>query len=76
MRHAHSLILPDPTVDLLRHYQLYGYNAHALVGAAPGIHLSTCSETEGAVAYNEFGKVWLVPGDPLAECCRIRSEGF
>ena len=66
IRHTHSLILPDPTVDLLRFYQLHGYNAHALVGIASGTRLWTCPETEGAVAYNEFGKVWLVPGDPLA----------
>jgi phosphatidylglycerol lysyltransferase len=66
IRHAHSLTLPDPEIDLLRLYQLYGYNAHALVGIGPGIRLWTCSETEGAVAYNEFGKVWLVPGHPLA----------
>jgi lysylphosphatidylglycerol synthetase-like protein (DUF2156 family) len=66
IRHAHSLTLPDPTIDLLRLYQLHGYNAHALVGIGPGIHLWNCPETEGAVAYNEFGKVWLVPGDPLA----------
>lgn len=66
IRHTHSLILPDPTVDLFRFYQLHGYNAHALVGIAAGTRLWTCPETEGAVAYNEFGKVWLVPGDPLA----------
>jgi phosphatidylglycerol lysyltransferase len=66
IRHTHNLILPDPTVDLLRFYQSHGYNAHALVGIARGTRLWTCAETEGAVAYNEFGKVWLVPGDPLA----------
>jgi phosphatidylglycerol lysyltransferase len=66
IRHTHNLILPDPTVDLLRFYQLHGYNAHALVGIARGTRLWTSPETEGAVAYIEFGKVWLVPGDPLA----------
>ena len=66
IRHTHSLILPDPTVDLFKFYQLYGYNAHALIGIAAGTRLWTCPETEGAVAYNEFGKVRLVPGDPLA----------
>lgn len=66
IRHTHNLILPDPTIDLFRFYQLHGYNAHALVGIATGTCLWTCAETEGAVAYNEFGKVWLVPGDPLA----------
>jgi len=64
IRHTHKLILPDPAVDLLRLYQLHGYNAHALVGITPGIRLWTCPD--GAVAYIEFGKVWLVPGDPLA----------
>ena len=66
IRHTHNLILPDPTVDLFRFYQLHGYNAHALIGIATGTRLWTCPETEGAVAYNEFGRVWLVPGDPLA----------
>ena len=65
IRHTHNLILPDPTVDLFRFYQLHGYNAHALIGIATGTRLWTCTETEGAVAYNEFGKVWLVSGDPL-----------
>jgi phosphatidylglycerol lysyltransferase len=64
IRHAPKLMLPDPVVDLLRLYQLYGYNAHALVSITRGIRLWTCSK--GAVAYNEFGRVWLVPGDPLA----------
>jgi phosphatidylglycerol lysyltransferase len=66
MRHAHKLILPDPAIDLLRLYQLHGYNAHALVGISRGIRLWTSLQTEGVVPYNEFGKVWLVPGDPLA----------
>jgi phosphatidylglycerol lysyltransferase len=66
IRQTHKLILPDPTIDLFRFYQLHGYNAHALVGIATGTCLWTCTETEGAVAYNQFGKVWLVPGDPLA----------
>lgn len=66
LRHAHRLTPPDPTIDLLRLYQLHGYNAHALVGVGPGIHLWNSPENEGAVPYNEFGKVWLVPGDPLA----------
>jgi phosphatidylglycerol lysyltransferase len=73
MRHTHQLLLPDPTVDLLRLYQLHGYNAHALVGITPGIRLWTCPETEGAVAYSEFGKVWLVPGDPLASVDRLAT---
>lgn len=66
IRHTHHLILPDPTVDLLRRYQLHGYNAHALVGITSGTRLWTSTDTDGAIAYNEFGKVWLVPGDPLA----------
>lgn len=64
IRHGHKLVLPDPVINLLRLYQLHGYNAHALVSITRGIRLWTC--VEGAVAYNEFGRVWLVPGDPLA----------
>ena len=76
IRHAHTLILPDPTVDLLKLYQLHGYNAHALVGISSGICSWRSSGTQGAVAYSEFGKSWLVPGDPLStdanleEVCR------
>lgn len=66
MRRTYRVLLPDPNVELLRLQQLYGYNAHALVGIAPGARLWSCPEMEGAVSYNEFGKVWLVPGDPLA----------
>jgi pimeloyl-ACP methyl ester carboxylesterase len=66
IRHVHKVILPDPIVDLLRLHQSCGYNAHALVGIAPGIRSWTSTDTRGAVAYNQFGKVWLVPGDPLA----------
>jgi pimeloyl-ACP methyl ester carboxylesterase len=66
IRHSHHLLLPDPTVELLKLHQLYGYNAHALVGITSDVHVWTCREAEGAIAYNEFGGVWLVPGDPLA----------
>ena len=78
IRHAHKLILPDPTVDLLKLHQLCGYNAHALVGISPGIRSWTSTEAEGAVAYNEFGKVWLVPGDPLASTENLAqvTKGF
>ena len=73
IRHTHSLILPDPTVDLFRFYQRHGYNAHALVGIARGTSVWICPEIEGAVAYNEFGKVWLVPGDPLTSVEKLEQ---
>lgn len=78
IRHAHDVIFPDPTVDLLKLHQLHGYNAHALVGIAPGIRSWTSPEAEGSVAYNEFGKVLLVPGDPLASGENLEkvTEGF
>ena len=78
IRHAHNVILPDPSVDLLKLHELCGYNAHALVGIAPGIRSWTCADTQGAVAYNEFGKVWLVPGDPIASAESLApvTEGF
>ena len=76
IRQAHKVLLPDPTIDLLRLHQLHGYNAHALIGIAPGIRL--WADADGAVAYNQFGKVWLVPGDPLASIENLAkvSEGF
>jgi pimeloyl-ACP methyl ester carboxylesterase len=78
IRRTQKLLLPDPTVDLLRLQQSCGYNAHTLVGIAPGIRGWTCPETGGAVAYNEFGKVWLIPGDPLATAENLAkvTEGF
>jgi len=66
VRQAHRIIPPDPSTELLRLHELYGYNAHSLVGIASGARLWSCQETEGAVAFNDFGKVWLVPGEPLA----------
>jgi pimeloyl-ACP methyl ester carboxylesterase len=66
IRQAHRVILPDASAELLRFHQLYGYNAHSLVAIAPGVRLWSCPETEGAVGFNDFGKVWLVSGDPLA----------
>jgi pimeloyl-ACP methyl ester carboxylesterase len=66
LRQAHRVMLPDPSAELLRLHQLYGYNAHSLVGIARGVRLWSCPETEGGVGFNDFGKVWLVPGDPLA----------
>lgn len=66
IRYAHRVIPPDPTTELLRLHELHGYNAHSLVGIASGVRLWSCPETDGAISYNEFGKVWLVPGEPLA----------
>ena len=37
-----------------------------MVSIAPGARFWSCPEIDGAITYNEFGKVWLVPGDPLA----------
>jgi phosphatidylglycerol lysyltransferase len=54
------------TNDLLQQQSFYGYNAHSLVSIAPGARLWSCPQIDGAITYNEFGKVWLVPGDPLA----------
>src|SRR5215470_12699324 len=66
LRQAHRVVPPDPSAELLRLHELYGYNAHSMVGIASGARLWSCQETEGAVAFNDFGKVWLVPGEPLA----------
>ena len=58
--------LPDPTGELLRLQTLYGYNAHSLVSIAPGALRWSTPDIDGAVIYGEFGRVWLVAGDPLA----------
>lgn len=54
------------TVDLLEQQSVNGYNAHSLVSISAGTRYWSCPQVEGAITYNEFGKVWLVPGDPLA----------
>ena len=54
-----------PTTCLLDEQQEHGYNAHSLVSIAPGARVWHCPEVYGAIVYNEFGKVWLVPADPL-----------
>ena len=56
----------DPTRELLHLQESHGYNAHSLVSIAVGARLWSCPRIPGGIAYNEFGKVWLVPGDPLA----------
>src|SRR5258708_3254752 len=58
--------LPDPTGELLRLQTLYGYNPHSLVSIAPGALVWSTPDIDGAIAYGEFGRVWLVAGDPLA----------
>jgi lysylphosphatidylglycerol synthetase-like protein (DUF2156 family) len=50
---------------LLAEQQQHGYNAHSLVSLAPGAQFWTCPQLEGAIIYQEIGKVWLVSGDPL-----------
>src|SRR6266849_2879716 len=58
--------LPDPTGELLRLQTLYGYNPHSLVSIAPGALVWSTPNIDGAIIYGEFGRVWLVAGDPLA----------
>src|ERR1700730_2001369 len=58
--------LPDPRGELLRLQTLYGYNPHSLVSIAPGALVWSTPDIEGAIIYGEFGRVWLVAGDPLA----------
>lgn len=74
-RYVHLRARPFPRSDfaadesrirLLQEQENHGYNAHSLVSIAPGARFWSCPEIEGAITYNEFGKVWLVPGDPLA----------
>lgn len=59
--------LPDPTGELLRLQTLYGYNPHSLVSIAPGALVWSTPNIDGAIVYGEFGRVWLVAGDPLAQ---------
>src|SRR5258705_4508008 len=59
--------LPDPTGGLLRLQTLYGYNPHSLVSIAPGALVWSTPDIDGAIVYGEFGRVWLVAGDPLAQ---------
>jgi len=78
IRHAHNLILPDPTVDLIDLHQKHSYNAHALVGINSGVRVWKSPDRKGAVGHNEFGNVWLVPGEPLASAENLAhvTDGF
>src|SRR6185369_16874700 len=67
MRQAHRVILPDPAKTLLQLHEKHGYNEHSLVGISSETQLWSCPQTEGAIGFNDFGKVWLVPGEPLAK---------
>lgn len=67
MRQAHRVILPDPSQKLLQLHEVHGYNAHSLVGITEETRIWSSQETEGAIGFNDFGKVWLVPGEPLAK---------
>lgn len=58
---------PDATGNLLRLQTLYGYNEHSLVSVAPVARVWMTPEIDGAVVYNESGRVRLATGDPLAD---------
>jgi lysylphosphatidylglycerol synthetase-like protein (DUF2156 family) len=62
----------------LRLQTLYGYNAHSLVSIAPGASAWTMPGIDGAIIYNEFNRVWLAAGDPLArpEDVTALARGF
>jgi len=66
IRQAHRVIFPDPCEKLLQLHEQHGYNAHSLVGITAETRLWSCPETGGTIGFNDFGKVWLVPGEPLA----------
>ena len=66
IRQAHRVMPPDPSAQLLLMHDLHGYNAHSLIAIASGVRLWSCRETPGAIGFSEFGKVWLVAGEPLA----------
>ncbi len=59
--------LPDPSSELLQLQSKYGCNEHSLVSIAPGAAAWTMPGIDGAIVYGEFGRVWLVAGDPLAK---------
>jgi pimeloyl-ACP methyl ester carboxylesterase len=67
IRQAYRANPPDQSAELLRLHRMYGYNAHSLVGISSETRLWSCPGTEGAICFNDFGKVRLVPGDPLAD---------
>ena len=58
---------PDATGNLLRLQTLYGYNAHSLVSIAHGVRVWTTPDIDGAIVYNDSGRVRLATGDPLAD---------
>ena len=58
--------LPDRAGELLRLQTLFGYNLYSLASIAPGALAWSTPDIHGAIIYGEFGRVWLVAGDPIA----------
>ena len=63
--------LPDRTGELLRLQTLYGYNLYSLASIAPGALVWSTPDIDGGIIYGEFGRVWLVAGDPLASLANM-----
>src|SRR5260370_29399184 len=63
--------LPDRTGELLRLQTLYGYNPYSLASIAPGALVWSTADIDGGIIYGEFGRVWLVAGDPLASLANM-----
>lgn len=57
---------PAPTSELLRLQTRYGHNPYTLASIASGASVWSTPDIAGCVIYGEFGRVWLVAGDPLA----------
>ncbi|CAN5473525.1 hypothetical protein BH10ACI3_BH10ACI3_25500 [soil metagenome] len=51
--------------DVLRLQSQYGYNEHSFVGISVQPEVWIDKANNGAVSYNENGKVWVVAGEPL-----------
>jgi phosphatidylglycerol lysyltransferase len=63
--------LSDPTGELLRLQTLYGHNPYSLASIAPGALVWSTPDIDGGIVYGEFGRVWLVAGDPLGSLANM-----
>ena len=64
--HEPLTIVPKQEDDDLLNMQLqFGYNEHSFVGISVQPEVWNDRKNNGAVSYNESGKVWIVAGEPL-----------
>ena len=60
-----SILPREDSRDVLRLQSQFGYNEHSFVSVSVQPEVWTDELNNGAVSYNESGRVWVVAGEPL-----------